>query len=61
LYGSRVSSITKDSGISGSQQGESTLQQISSSRKHRISFEDKLSNFLDDEEEEDFVKFSDIP
>lgn len=53
--GSRVSSITKDSGISGSQQGESALQQISSSRKHRISFEDKLSNFLDDEEEEDFV------
>lgn len=53
--GSRISCVTKDSGISGSQQGESTLQQISSSRRHRISFEEKLSNFLDDEEEEDFV------
>lgn len=49
---SRISSITKDSGISGSHQEDVTVQQMSVYRRQRVSFEEKLSNFLDDEDEE---------
>ncbi|XP_063396489.1 kinesin-related protein 13-like isoform X2 [Mytilus trossulus] len=50
---SRISSLTRDSGISGTHQVDFTVQQMSSSRRQRVSFEEKLSNYLDDEDDED--------
>ncbi|XP_052074404.1 repetitive organellar protein-like isoform X1 [Mytilus californianus] len=50
---SGISSLTRDSGISGTHQVDFTVQQMSSSRRQRVSFEEKLSNYLDDEDDED--------
>ncbi|CAG2246344.1 unnamed protein product [Mytilus edulis] len=50
---SRISSLTRDSGISGTHQVDFTVQEMSSSRRQRVSFEEKLSNYLDDEDDED--------
>lgn len=49
---SGISSLTRDSGISGTHQVDFTVQQMSSSRRQRVSFEEKLSNYLDDEDED---------